>query len=88
MVYEKHIIWTEKDKNYKINVILWGEIKDIMQDVLKMKQTSLFSKYIKWISRVVFFMSIRTPGHLKVHKAVWHLLLHFLAFPEILSLFL
>ena len=87
MFYEKHIIWTEEDKNYKINVILW-EIKDIMQDVLKMKQTSLFSKYIKWISRVIFYEHSHTRSFLKVYKAVWHLLLHFLALSEILSLFL
>jgi hypothetical protein len=31
IVYEKHIIWTEQDKNYEMNGILWENKTEIMQ---------------------------------------------------------
>jgi len=46
MVDEKCVITTEKKKNYEINIILL-KIKQIMQHVLKMQQTSRLPKYIK-----------------------------------------
>ena len=61
MVYVEHTICTQIKVENKT---------EIMQHVLKMQQTSLLSKYTKWISKGVFFTCVYICGcrSFKVNK--------------------
>jgi len=57
----KNVLFEQKKIDYEIN-ILW-KIKWIMHHVLKMRLFSLLPKYIKWISRSVFFRCLYICKH-------------------------
>jgi len=75
MVDEKCVITTEKKKNYEINIILL-KIKQIMQHVLKMQQTSRLPKYIKWIYRGTFLHVVFKSSNIPHRLASWSSGLH------------
>jgi len=54
-----------KERNYETNGILW-EVKQIMQNVLKVWYISLLSKYVKLISGSVLLCAFAcaSRGHL------------------------
>ena len=66
MVYEKFIIWIEKDKLWNEQHFLENKT-DITRHVLKIQYIFLLPKYIKWISMEVILRAFTYAniGHLK-----------------------